>query len=151
MHFTILAIAATPPIQGVILSRTHRLETNNDAAPRGRMRAGRHCLIAGVAVDCRVMSAGMIQVIENLLTPELHKSVWEVCCAKRWYFGNHSVSTEEPGFWKMDLDGDSIVKRAWMHAKTHCEPLVGRQLKVVRQYANGHRSTSTTNESPITR
>ena len=84
------------------------------------------------------MSSAKFQTIETLLTSELHAAMWEVCCSKRWYFGNYSVTSAEPGFWKMDLDGDPVVDAAWNNARPQCEALAGHPLQVIRQYANGH-------------
>lgn len=84
------------------------------------------------------MSAGQIHLLEDVLPPDLLQAVWQVCCAKHWYFGNFSVTSSEPGFWKMDLDGVHDIDRLWAHLKPRCEALAGHALQVVRQYANGH-------------
>ncbi len=84
------------------------------------------------------MSAGQIHLMEEVLPADLQQAVWQACNAKRWYFGNFSVATSEPGFWKMDLEGIGAIDRAWAHLKPRCEALAGHGLQVVRQYANGH-------------
>ena len=81
---------------------------------------------------------GSIRIVENFLSPELHRAVWDVCNSKHWYFGNYSVSQNDPGFWKMDLDGDAVIDRVWAVGKPLCESVAGHPLRVIRQYANGH-------------
>jgi SM-20-related protein len=84
------------------------------------------------------MASGNYEIWENVLDPALHRAVWEACSSKRWYFGNFSVDAGEPGFWKMDLDGDPVLDRAWAAARARCEKSAGHGLRVIRQYANGH-------------
>ena len=38
----------------------------------------------------------------------------------------------------MDLAENPAVDALWEHAKTQCNDLAGAELKVIRQYANGH-------------
>jgi hypothetical protein len=57
---------------------------------------------------------------------------------QRWYFGNASVGAGEPGFWKMDLDGDPSIDALWSAIRGRCEERTGTSLRVMRQYANGH-------------
>lgn len=69
----------------------------------------------------------------------LRGDVWQAVQAKRWYFGNQSVTGQEAvPFWKMDLDGDPAGARLWEAARRRCEEKVGHPLRVVRAYANGH-------------
>jgi hypothetical protein len=84
------------------------------------------------------MPTGTYQVYDDVLEAALHRAVWDACCAKRWYFGNYSVSSGEPGFWKMDLEGDATLDRAWAAVRPKLEAVAGCGLKVIRQYANGH-------------
>jgi hypothetical protein len=80
----------------------------------------------------------IIQFIPELAPAALHREVWEACLAKRWYFGNQSVSEGAVPFWKMDLEDCDPVTRLWEHARAQCQLISGIKLKVVRQYANGH-------------
>lgn len=80
----------------------------------------------------------LIEVIENLASPDLHRAAWEKCCGKTWYFGNASNADEAGRFWKMDLDGDPVFDAIWNASRARCEELAGVKLRVVRQYANGH-------------
>jgi len=80
----------------------------------------------------------IIQRLDDLVPEALRAGAWEVCTRKRWYFGNQSVGLGEPGFWKMDLEDDPAVDAVWRAGKARCEGLVGGELQVLRQYANGH-------------
>lgn len=81
----------------------------------------------------------IIQLLDGVFSPELHRRAIEVVAQKRWYFGNSSLAGGgEPGFWKMDLDGDADVDALWAAARERCEALTGTPLRVLRQYANGH-------------
>lgn len=81
----------------------------------------------------------LLEVIENLAPPELHREVWAACMAPRWYFGNRSTDEQSSRpFWKMDMEGVAAIDRLWEHARVQCERLAGMPLRVVRQYANGH-------------
>ena len=80
----------------------------------------------------------LLEVIENVVPPALHKAAWEVCSGKRWYFGHGSKEGDGSRFWKMDLDGDATFDAIWEHVRPRCEALAGAPLRVIRQYANGH-------------
>ena len=80
----------------------------------------------------------LFQVIDDLVPPALHASAWEVCQGKGWYFGHASMPGEGTPFWKLDLDGVPAIDALWAHARPRCEAMVGRPLRVIRQYANGH-------------
>jgi len=80
----------------------------------------------------------IIQVLDNVFTPELCQRAIEVVARPRWYFGHSSVGGGEPAFWKMDLDGDADVDALWAAARSRCEEIAGTSLRVLRQYANGH-------------
>ncbi len=80
----------------------------------------------------------IIQILDGELSEELCRGVLDAVAQKRWYFGNSSVGAGEPGFWKMDLDGDGAVDALWAALRARCEALAGTSLRVLRQYANGH-------------
>lgn len=80
----------------------------------------------------------VLEILEDLVPAELHRAAWEVCSAKRWYFGHGSNDSDWGRFWKMDLDGDAIFNAIWDLARPKCEALAGGPLRVLRQYANGH-------------
>lgn len=80
----------------------------------------------------------LLEVLDNLIPPELHALAWAACSSKRWYFGHGSNDRDWSRFWKMDLDGDSAFDAIWQHVRPHCETLTGSPLRVIRQYANGH-------------
>ena len=84
------------------------------------------------------MSAGTLQFLDNLLTPELQAAVWDVCQSARWQFGHQSTNPDDPQFWKMELGGDAAIDALWHAAQPVCEQLAGQPLAVIRQYANGH-------------
>jgi SM-20-related protein len=81
----------------------------------------------------------VIRLIPQLAPPELHEAVWrETGLAAGWCFGHSSGTTPGPPFWKLDLDANPVVTRLWHHARSQCEEHLGRPLRVLRQYANGH-------------
>lgn len=83
--------------------------------------------------------AGVMQVIEQLAPPDLHRAVCEACMQPRWYFGNRSTDAQSSRpFWKMDMDGVEAVDALLVHAKPTLEKLASAKLRVIRQYANGH-------------
>ena len=84
------------------------------------------------------MTKPIIQLIQKLAPKELHGDIWNECMTKNWYFGNNSGETDMVSFWKMDFENNDAINRLWLHAKPHCEKIVKRNLKVIRQYANGH-------------
>jgi len=79
-----------------------------------------------------------IHVMDKLAPADLHEAVWEACMSKNWYFGHGSGNNSGVSFWKMDLDDDPATSRLWQFVKPACEEKIGRSLKVLRQYANGH-------------
>jgi hypothetical protein len=79
----------------------------------------------------------IIQVLDGAFSAELCQRADQVVARPRWYFGNASVA-DEPGFWKMDLDGDPDIDALWAAVRGRCEELTGSSLRVLRQYANGH-------------
>lgn len=79
-----------------------------------------------------------IRVLDGALTPEQCERAAEVVAQKRWYFGNSSGHGGEPGFWKMDLDGEPHIDAIWQALRGRCEEQAGGALRVLRQYANGH-------------
>jgi len=80
----------------------------------------------------------IIQVLDGVFTAELCERAVQAVAQKRWYFGNSSVGGGEPGFWKMDLEGDVDIDALWSAARARCQELTGTALRVLRQYANGH-------------
>jgi Rps23 Pro-64 3,4-dihydroxylase Tpa1-like proline 4-hydroxylase len=54
-----------------------------------------------------------------------------------WIFG-HGSGAGGIAFWKMHLEGVEAVDQLWEQSREQCEKLVGKPLKVIRQYANGH-------------
>jgi hypothetical protein len=81
----------------------------------------------------------VMQIMDQLAPPELHRAVWEACMAPRWSFGNRSIDVQSSRpFWKMDMDGVEAATRLFEHARASCETLAAAKLDVVRQYANGH-------------
>lgn len=79
------------------------------------------------------------RILDRLAPPELHAEIWQACMAKRWYFGNQSVTVGTGlQFWKMDLEDSEPVSRLWERSRAACEQYAGQPLRVVRQYANGH-------------
>jgi hypothetical protein len=79
-----------------------------------------------------------IHLMDNLAPDDLHKAVWASCDSKNWYFGHGSGNNSGVSFWKMDLEEDPATSRLWEFAQPVCEEKLGRPLKVLRQYANGH-------------
>jgi len=80
----------------------------------------------------------ILHLLDGLVPDALRARAWEAVSAKRWYFGNQSVGPDDPGFWKMDLDGDPAIDAVFAAARSRCEELSGGPLAVIRQYANGH-------------
>jgi SM-20-related protein len=80
----------------------------------------------------------VIEVLEGLVSPQLHAAAWLKCSAKEWYFGHGSNTGDGTQFWKMDLDGDAAFGAIWEQARPRCEALAGTPLRVIRVYANGH-------------
>lgn len=80
----------------------------------------------------------IIQVLDDVFAADLRERAVLVVAKPRWYFGNSSVGGGEPGFWKMDLDGEAEVDALWAAARPRCEEIAGARLRVLRQYANGH-------------
>jgi SM-20-related protein len=79
-----------------------------------------------------------IHLLDDAFSEELCRRAVEIVAQKRWYFGNASLGAGEPGFWKMDLDGDVTADALWSALSDRCEALTGGPLSVLRQYANGH-------------
>jgi SM-20-related protein len=79
-----------------------------------------------------------IHVMEKLAPNDVHQAVWETCMSKNWFFGHGSGNDSGVSFWKMDLDNDPATSKLWQAAQPGCEEKIGRPLKVLRQYANGH-------------
>jgi SM-20-related protein len=87
------------------------------------------------------MSASIIQSIhylDDIISEETHKGICRKLDASAWFFGHASVINEGRPFWKMILDQDPKTDQIWAEAKAHCEAIVGKELIVLRQYANGH-------------
>lgn len=84
------------------------------------------------------MDKPVFQIIPALLPAELHKASWEACTRSEWAFGNQSNATKSLPFWKMELADFPAIDAAWEHARPRCEDIVGKPLRVLRQYANGH-------------
>ena len=85
------------------------------------------------------MTEKIIALLKDLVTEDLRDEIWTQCKSSNWAFGHGSGSDSNVAdFWKMDLDGNAVIDRFWQAARGHCEKLAGKQLKVIRQYANGH-------------
>jgi SM-20-related protein len=80
----------------------------------------------------------IIQILDGSVPSELRAGAWEAVSAKRWYFGNQSLSPSEPSFWKMDLDEEPAITAVYASIRARCEELAKGPLVVLRQYANGH-------------
>lgn len=80
----------------------------------------------------------IIQQINDLVSAELHQRVWAVTMSRNWYFGNQSRNDVGVPFWRMELDGIPAVDEVWEASRSRCEDVIGRPLKVLTQYANGH-------------
>lgn len=82
--------------------------------------------------------APVLEVIEDLVSPEMHKAAWDACTSHRWYFGHGSNTGGWARFWKLDLEGDPAFESIWQHVRARCESLAGGPLEVIRVYGNGH-------------
>jgi len=84
-------------------------------------------------------SEALLQLIDDLLPAELQRDVFAACMEPRWSFGNRSSEEQSSRpFWLMDLTNVDAVDRLWSHVKPELERMAGTQLRVLRQYANGH-------------
>ncbi len=79
-----------------------------------------------------------IAVLNNLSNEDTREQIWQECNRDRWLFGHSSGGDSGVSFWKMDLDDSETVSHFWQVAKPQCDKLAGGDLKVIRQYANGH-------------
>lgn len=77
----------------------------------------------------------LLEVIDGLAPEELFAQACQLGAATGWAFGHGS---KDPGFWKMDLEGNGVFDTIWNEARERCERLADAKLKVMRQYANGH-------------
>ena len=84
------------------------------------------------------MPEPLLEVIDDLVPPELFQQACRLCAGKGWCFGHSSHGSGEERFWKMDLDRVPAFDQIWVHARERCEQAVGAPLRVIRQYANGH-------------
>ena len=84
------------------------------------------------------MGPGSLEKLDNLLPAALQASVWTLCNTARWQFGHLSTNPQDPQFWKMELDGDTVIDALWRAVQPKCQQLAGHGLRVIRQYANGH-------------
>ncbi len=80
----------------------------------------------------------LLEVIDNFAPAELFAEANKLSDAKGWYFGHGSFGGDQARFWKMDLEGIVVFDSIWRETKQRCETLAGAELKVIRQYANGH-------------
>lgn len=80
----------------------------------------------------------LLSLVPALLPAALHEALWALTQRPCWLFGNVSTVGGSLPFWKMDLDGEELVERAWQHARPLCEGLAQRPLRIARVYANGH-------------
>ncbi len=80
----------------------------------------------------------LLEVLDNVATPELFAQACGVCQGKNWFYGHGSNNGDGSSFWKMDLDGNVAFDAIWEHVRPRCEVLAGVRLRVIRQYANGH-------------
>ena len=48
----------------------------------------------------------LLEVLDNVATPELFAQACGVCQGKNWFYGHGSNSGDGSSFWKMDLDGN---------------------------------------------
>lgn len=78
------------------------------------------------------------RVWDQALPAELHAAAWAAVDTPRWRFGHGSTTEHTVPFWKLDLDGDATYDAVWAHVKAGCEAVIGKPLRVIRQYANGH-------------
>jgi hypothetical protein len=79
----------------------------------------------------------MIEILDNLIAPEIRAAAYEGIMKSGWLFGLRS-KPEDPAFWFMDLQGVAEVDAIWAALKDQCEALAGMPLQVARQYATGH-------------
>ena len=80
----------------------------------------------------------LLEVIDDFAPAELFAEANKLSDAKGWYFGHGSLDGDQARFWKMDLEGIVVFDSIWRETRQRCETLAGVQLKVIRQYANGH-------------
>jgi SM-20-related protein len=83
-------------------------------------------------------SEPILEIIEDLVSADLHSRACDVCRGKSWYFGHGSHEGDSLPFWKMDLDGNAVFDEIWSGVRERCEKIAGGPLRVIRQYANGH-------------
>jgi len=80
----------------------------------------------------------LLEILDDLVPPELHAAAWKRCAGAGWYFGHGSKTQDGSAFWGMDLEKDAAFDAIWELARPRCEALAGTPLRVRRQYANGH-------------
>jgi hypothetical protein len=51
-------------------------------------------------------SEPIVEIFENLATPQLHAAAWATCMSDRWRFGHGSVEGGAARFWRMELSSD---------------------------------------------
>jgi hypothetical protein len=86
-----------------------------------------------------IKSAPVLAVLDSFAPAPLHAQLWQVFTGAGWQYGNQT-DPQSPGqpFWKMELHGNPAVDALWQLKKADCEQRVGHELRVARQYANGH-------------
>lgn len=81
----------------------------------------------------------LVAILNDLASESLQHQIWDQCMSENWAFGHGSNTGDATAsFWKMNLEGNDACDRLWDLARPKCEQLIGKPLKVLRQYANGH-------------
>ncbi len=63
------------------------------------------------------MPAPLLEVIDDLASPELFAEAAKTGAAKGWYFGHGSHETDHGRFWKFDLDGIVVYDQIWQQTR----------------------------------
>ena len=80
----------------------------------------------------------LLEIIEDLALPDPFAEACKLSRASGWSYGSGSHDGDWGRFWYLPLAGIAVFDAIWQGAKEQCERLVGGELQVLRQYANGH-------------